>query len=199
MRTIKFKLLTQVQLEKVEAEVTTFGQLKDAVLKSEFGSKINFNGVKFIERNSKAEYGSIDEAILPAGDLLFFVTPTKTDSGLGDSFEVMPVEALEEMGYNELKSYGSKVNHELGEEIDLSGKRDDILERLVDWTENLEIPEESIDAIPTLLSDAIELISQAIEMYLAMPEGERPEYAIEGVTVEELQAEAERLKQLLNK
>lgn len=198
MRTIKFKLLTQTQLEKLEAEVSTFGQLKEAVLSSEFADKINFDGVKFIERNSKAEYGSIDEAILPAGDLLFFVTPTKTDSGT-DEFVVKSVDEINEMGYNELRSYGSQANHLLDADIDLSGKRDDILPRVIDFVENLGVTEDSIDEIPTLLSDAIELISKAIEMYLALPEESRPEYAIEGVTVEELQAEAERLKQLLNK
>ena len=44
MRTIKFKLLTQTQLETLQVEVTTFGQLKEVVLASNFADKINFNG-----------------------------------------------------------------------------------------------------------------------------------------------------------
>jgi len=201
MRTIKFKLLTQQQLETIKVTVTTFGELKTEILKSEMAEKINFDGVKFIERNSKAEYGSIDEAILPIGDLLFFVTPTKTDSGCGDTQSPLkPISEIEDMSYNEIRTYISLLNKAETSAIDLTGTRNDIIARYIEWFNTIEIlADDEIEdgSIQDLLYQSITLIEKAIILYSKLPENKQ--FAIEGITVEQLQEEAELLKAKLNK
>lgn len=191
-----FKLLTQVQLEKLETNVRTFGELKQAILNSPMRGKINFNEVKFIEKETKAEYGSIDDATLPTGDLLFFVTPTKTKSGVeitADNFlqfdmdEVL--EFVDNLGYNEIRRFASFLNNK-GANITISGTRYEIAERVSNYIETkFEETDSKVEELIEVLSDAVESIQLVIK---ALESG-----AI--TKVDALQAEAERLRNLLNK
>ena len=197
MRKISFKLLTQASLEKIEANVTTFGDLKRAITNSSIARKINFNEVKFIEKNTKAEFGSIDEAILPAGDLLFYVTPVKTKSGLNITPENFlqfsqeeVINFMDSLGYNEIRTFGSKLNSlNPSAKISLTGTRADICENVCDFIlEEFEnMPD--IETLKDNLTEAIELITVVKE---ALDKGVIGSF-------DELQAEAERLSKLLNK
>lgn len=187
MTTFKFKLTTQVQLEILEAEARTFGELKQAIKNSPLGEKISFERqkeiregiewiktIKLIEKNTLAEYGNLDDAALPAGDtLIFFVTPIEHKSGLyPDDLDRLTkdelLDQLEEMGYNELRSFGSQLNRSKDADIDLSGRRDNILINIMDWVEeyyeeddnNTEVQNSEIK---DLLESAVSIIIDAIE------------------------------------
>lgn len=82
MRTIKFKLLTQNLPVTLETNATTYAELEKDIMSTDLADKINLGNVKLIERLTKAEYGSVPDAVLPEGDIMFFVTPKKTKSGV---------------------------------------------------------------------------------------------------------------------
>jgi len=194
MRNIKFKLLTQQQVETLTTDARTFGQMVEAINASDFAGKINLKGVKFIERETKVEYGSINDALLPVGDCLFFVTPVKTKSGAN----VLPWEDVDNMSYQELRTYGASLNTENNAGIALTGKRTDILNAFRVYYDNLPKEEEVLD-YKTLLNQAIVIIQKAITLGQTFKEAEPIEFAVDGVTFEELANEAEALKKLLNK
>lgn len=82
MRKISFKLLTQAQLESIDTAARTLGELKAEINRNQrLRGKIAFGEVQLIERETKATFGDIDEAILPATDCIMFVVPRKTKSG----------------------------------------------------------------------------------------------------------------------
>lgn len=209
MRTIKFKLLTQQHLETIAitTPLFTFGDLKTHILNSDITDKINFNNVKFFERTTKAEYGAFDDAILPTGNLLFFVTPTKTDSGVDEAIRILSLSEITKMTYNELRTYISKLNKTTDTQINLQGTRSDIITRYAHWiqlgsTDNNketieENPDEKSDDIVKLLTHSLSLIEKAIKLYSELPKPE--EYAIDGVTIKELEKEATQLKDQLKK
>ena len=217
MKQIKFKLLTQDKVETVEGDVKTVGNLKNLIRnnaalagKISLETKIINEGgftftetVSFIEKNTLAEYGTADEAILPAGDCFFYVTPIRTKSGievsdLTEKSITQIEEELDELGYNELRSFGSKLNKDWDAKIDLGGKRVDMLENILDFvfdyyegqkgSEGTEVLANSVD----LMVEATNLILQFIETY-------KPgiQY-VDGITHEELHAKALRVKEMFN-
>lgn len=193
MRTITFKLLTQVQVEKIQSNARTFGELKEELLNGVLKDKINFEeSIKFIEKSNLTEYGNIPEAILPAGDCLFFVTPVKNKAGM----DILSTEQLSKMGYNELRAYGSALYHEYGGKIDMSGKKVDVLENIINYanelaSEELDLEIEENTEVKIILLSAISLIERAIGKL-------KENNYVEGITYEELEVEALRLKNLLN-
>lgn len=191
MRKIKFKLLTQQQIEVLVTDVRLFGEMINVILKSDLADKIKVGEVKFIERETKTEYGNINEAILPAGDCLFFVTPIKTKSGMN----ILDWDEITDMSYKELRTYGSQLNNENGACIILTGNRDDILDSFKMWHVTLSNDEMVEEDYTVILLQAIKLIEEAI----ILGKAENIEYAINGVTFEELEKEALLLKNLLNK
>ena len=122
MRTIKFKLLTQTNLESLTTNAVNFGELKQELKQIDWGRNINFNSVQFIERTTKVAYGNVDEAILPAVDSIFIVVPTQTKSGR--------IVDLDSMTYNGLRTYVSKLNRDQKAGIDMSGSKEAILVRV---------------------------------------------------------------------
>lgn len=194
MRKIKFKLLTQTQLEVLETSARTFGELKKEMAAHAVLSSVNFNNNQLIERSTKVAYQNIDEAVLPPVDCIMFQTATKTDSGC----DLPTAESLKEMGYNELRTLGSKLNKENGANIDLTGKRVDILERMVDYVEDMEFNldsdemESPLDLAINTLEDTVELLRNYKEML------EEEEYnstdIIELVTLEDLEEEAKQIQ-----
>lgn len=100
-RIIKIKLLTQVSLVSIESNARTFGEFKrEEAVKA---LNINWNQVKVIDRASKVSF-DMDESVLPAIDAIFFITPTKTDSGMGDTRSNLYAEI------EELKQHGVAVS-----------------------------------------------------------------------------------------
>lgn len=229
MTTFRFKLTTQIGLETLESNATTFGELKRDIQNSDLASKISFERstenrdgqewvrtIKLIERNTQAEFGAIDEARLPAGDsLIFFVTPMEHKGGLVDvqelhleSFGVVESE-LEELGYNEIRSFGSKLNKQYGARIDLSGKRDSILFNILNWLENYynELDEKSTESVEENTTDPMEnakhliyagvnLVLEALEI---LEQFEATENLVGGVSLSELHEKALELQKQLNK
>ena len=101
MRKISFKLLTQAQLEVLETSARTLGELKAEISRNQrLRGKIAFGEVQLIERETKATFGDIDDAILPATDCIMFVVPRKTKSGAPD---------LASMSYTALKAEAQRL------------------------------------------------------------------------------------------
>lgn len=230
MSTFKFKLTTQVQLEVLESNARTFGELKQDIINSPLGEKISFDRqkevrdgiewvktIKFVEKNTLAEYGDINEANLPAGEsFIFFVVPIEHKGGLLCSpaelhdysdYETV-VDEIYEWGYNDLRSLGSQINRDYNTNIDLSGKRDDILCNLKiyfenyfensDWDEeeNEILPQNvsGIDLAKSYLRTGIEYLTEAAAII------ESFEYLdiVDGVTASELHEKALKLQRELN-
>lgn len=118
MRKIFFKTTEQTAPIEVEVsdDVTTFGDLR-----REVANTVNLEGKRVIERNSKNTL-EIDDAHLPPGDLFLFVFPKKVKAGARID--------VEDMDYNELRALGSRLNHEEGANIDLSGRTEQVRERI---------------------------------------------------------------------
>jgi hypothetical protein len=178
---------------------------------SSLKNKIEVGKVKFIDKATMAEYGSIPEAILPASNCILFVTPIQTKAGavteenFFENGESELMDELEEMGYNELRSLGSKLNKKYDAGIDLSGKRGDILDNIMDFfddnldqynTDNVDSEEVEVTSLKSILMDAIDLIETVIE---GLSKVSVNTDIAEGVTFTELQQQAERLRDLLNK
>ena len=79
MRTIKVKLTTQANLVSIETAATYLGEFKNEPAVKDLG--INWDASKLIDKGSKNTL-ELDETLLPAGDAIFFVFPTKTNSGV---------------------------------------------------------------------------------------------------------------------
>lgn len=221
MTTFKFKLTTQVALETLESNATTFGELRRDIENSELAKKISFERstenrdgqewvktIKLIERNTQAEYGAISEAKLPAGDsIIFFVTPIEHKGGLvevealhAESFEVLE-EELDELGYNEIRSFGSKLNRVHDANIDLSGKRHEMLENIIDWLADFYAgePETTInitesDDVTELLSTAVHIIVRCIDLL----ESDLTADVVDNTTLAQLHEDALVLQAKLN-
>ncbi len=196
MRKIKFKLLTRTELVTVETDARTFGQLKTQITANkELNALIQFGNNQFIERDTKVAYGALEDALLPVGDCFMFVIPMKTKSGC----DLPSVDSLEEMGYSELRSLGSKLNKENGATIDLSGKRVDILARIATWLEdnNPEVDSSNLGELADdIMENANAIIESAAELKkMKLSAAEEP-VALK-ITLTQLQKEAEELKKLL--
>lgn len=199
MRKIKFKLLTQTELVVVETAARTFGELRTEVAANPaLKDKITFGKNQFIERETKVSYGAIDEAILPATDCIMFVSPLETKLGALPS-----VSELQEMGYNELRSVGSKLNKDADAKIDLTGKRDDILDRLIEYVNAVQAPvENGADKAVEAIHSAVGTIKEATEVLknaatkasVARPVVDNAAYK---VTFDELEEEAKKLNAAL--
>lgn len=196
MRKIKFKLLTRTELVTVETDARTFGQLKTQITANkELNALIQFGNNQFIERDTKVAYGALEDALLPVGDCFMFVIPMKTKSGC----DLPSVDSLEEMGYSELRSLGSKLNKENGATIDLSRKRIDILDRIAIWLEdnNPEVDSSNLGELADdIMENANAIIESAAELKkMKLSAAEEP-VALK-ITLTQLQKEAEELKKLL--
>lgn len=211
MRKISFKLLTQSQLETIETDARTLRDLEKVIINGELADKINLGKVKFVDKATYAEYGNIPEAVLPSIDCILFVTPINTKSGADitpenflDFDEEALAEFFNELGYNELRTFGSQLNRTKDAGISLHDKRDDILQRILDYVITLKefqelensFSEVFVDAFPTnnkdILLDAISLIERVIVNL------KETEDVATSITCTELQTEANRLRDLLN-
>jgi len=191
MTEFKFKLTTQVGLEKLVCDATTFAQLREQIKNSPIGDKISFDRVKeiregkewvktikLVEKNTLAEFGEIDDARLPSGEsIIFFVIPIEHKGGItldevfDEDNEDVTIENLEELGYNDLMQIGSQLNKKYQADINLKGRRDDVLGCIIGWIEdyfeNKEyhgIEENSLEfeSIKANLYEAINIIEDVI-------------------------------------
>ena len=173
MRKIKVKSPDRSDLVVFETNAVTKSDLM--VELSNVG--ISTNNINLVDYHSDVTY-ELDQAVLPAIDCLLLVVPTKTSQGALD----YNVEELNEMSYNELRSYGSKLN-KTGAGIDLSGKREDILERLIAYTyETVKEAVETDDIVYIPISRAALLQSLGIKI---VPE---VNYAMDPITYDQLEA-----------
>ena len=131
MRTIRIKSPDRQSLVVFRTSAVTRGELIKEINESELG--ISTANIDFVDYNSDVTY-SLDGAVLPSIDCLLLIVPTKTSQG---SFDYT-IEELYELGYNDLRSYGSKLNKTLGANIDLSGNRSNILNNILDYYEEME-------------------------------------------------------------
>lgn len=173
MRKIKVKSPDRSDLVVFETNAVT----KSDLLAQLSNVGISTNNINLVDYHSDVTY-ELDQAVLPAIDCLLLIVPTKTSQGALD----YTIEELSEMGYNELRSYGSKLN-KAGTKIDLSGKRGDILERLIAYTyETKEEDAETDDIVYIPISRA------ALLQVLGPKEVPEINYAIDPITYDQLEA-----------
>jgi len=190
MRTINIKLAAVRGLIKVETNATTLGELKKEISENYSDQNIPTTNVKFVDIKTKNSLED-DRALLPAGDAYFLPVPITSKSGV----EILSEEEVDEMGYNEARSYGSALNKENGAAIALSGRRDDIVPRIKEFlaSQNSADGQQAVG----LLKDAVELINAAISKVKEIKSGTEVEYAIPGMTLEELEKECDLLMKKL--
>ncbi|HPQ79887.1 MAG TPA: hypothetical protein PLG47_05505 [Candidatus Dojkabacteria bacterium] len=199
MRKFSFKLPTQVKLERLETteEVNTWGQLKNVIRRSNSASKFPVKDIVFVEKNTKAMFGSIDDAVLPAGNLLFYVTPTKTKSGSITPNNILTFEEeevrdfLTGLNHIELIDFADKVNNIYNTDIYTDTSADNIKENIMDWFEDAEKPLTLVKgSVKENLLSAIDLIQLAINK---LGNGEH----VDEDTLAEINAEAERIRKAI--
>lgn len=224
----RFKLMSQIQLEELESNARTFGELKRDIQNSHLADKIVFDKtvvqrdgkdwvstIKLFDNLIRSEYGSDDSAILPQGDkVIFFVMPFEHKGGQFDEGVVQDIfsfiedmtmkeflDKIEELGYNELRSLGSKLNSKYKDDcyfpIDLYGRRGDILSSIREWSEDFlgfknEENEEENSYIYNL-EKAIEYIKEAMEIGVVSCNN-----LVDNLTLEELHKQALELQRKVN-
>lgn len=198
MRKIRLKLLTQSQLVTLNTEAYTFAELqKEVENHPELKDVVVSGKSQFIDNATKAVYGTIPDAILPVGDCLMYVVPTQTKLGC----DVPTKSAVEQMTYTELRSLGSKLNKENGATIDLSGKRVDVLERVVNWLDSLEEDDVKEPQSEEESSTEDKIVAYANKIIALVEDLKKERVALDesvafATTYAELEAEANRLKNL---
>ena len=187
MRTITFKLLTSANLEEFQTNARTFGELKSEIERdSRMSQLISFGNVKLFERKTKAEFGSLDEAILPEGNCVMFVVPNKTKSGARINLEnatiaELKVEARAIMDKNDSAYF------------DLDGSAAELYDELSEYyDENPETPNNSvvIDRVVADLNQATSILNNVISTLLEANLVDVEELSSEAI---QLQAEAKAL------
>ena len=152
MRKIRIKSPDRQNLVVIETSAVTKGQLIEEITSLELG--ISTVDINFVDYHSDVTY-SLDGAVLPGIDCLLLIVPTKTSQGAFDYTE----EELNELGYNSLRSYGSRLNREYDANINLSGKRDDILENILEYYNEVaisqDIPPEDDEVVYIPVSKAV--------------------------------------------
>ncbi len=199
MRKLKFKLLTQSDLFVLETDARTLGELRnlikgDSALMSKFGvpSSSDLSELHLIERETKASYID-DKAVLPATDALFFVSLLKSKGGI---FGEKIFNA--EMDYEELHDLAVVLNDRFDAGICLLGDDDDLYHAIKEFYESQEEPEdiENFDSLGLkvklrFISDLLKKISDNV---IEVSDKSTSYY---GVSIEELNAEAARIYQML--
>lgn len=118
---------------------------------------INFANVDFIDRSTKASY-RLDEAKIPnVEEILFMIVPNKNKSGNDDP----SIEEIKAMSYMKIRSFGSKLNKERKAGIDLKGKTDDIIPRVIDF---LTKPKEEVKEDNAEVTDNSAIYNEAKEV-----------------------------------
>lgn len=169
-----------------QADLTTFEELKEKIIKE--GIEIDFSNAAFVERSTKASYGRIPDAILPPGDLIFFVVPVRTKLGVD----------VDEMSYNELRKYVSLLNKTKNALISLEGSKREIVQRVKDYdnTSN-QLTNQSSDLNNLeIIEDHAKAILQLVEGIKSKVNAETP--PVYAVSIKELEAEAEVLVSLFD-
>ena len=141
MRTFKFKLLTQAQLEEFSTNAVTLGEMKAEIRRNpellrKFGvnTDSNLDEVQFIERSTKTTY-TVNDAILPTTDATMFVSVIKSKAGV--ELEDMKdfLECIDDETRTELEDFAYELNTENGANIDLDGSKSNLYEAIVDFIE----------------------------------------------------------------
>ena len=196
MRTFKFKLLTQAQLEEFSTNATTLGEMKreirnnpDLLRKFGVNSNSNLDEVQFIERSSKTTY-SLDSAILPTTDATLFVSVIKSKAGVCEIGMQQILEDLDEMSRSEMEQWAEQLNEENDADIDLDGSKSNLYDEIEafvnDYLEEQQVvaPERNLDE---LIEQGYKLVKVLLD-FLAEAED------VDAETRRELQEEAQRIQ-----
>ena len=196
MRTFKFKLLTQAQLEEFSTNATTLGEMKreirnnpDLLRKFGVNSNSNLDEVQFIERSSKTTY-SLDSAILPTTDATLFVSVIKSKAGVSEIGMRQILEDLDEMSRSEMEQWAEQLNEENDADIDLDGSKSNLYDEIEafvnDYLEEQQVvaPERNLD----------ELIEQGYKLAKVLLDFLAEAEDFDAETRSELQKEAQRIQ-----
>jgi len=175
-RKVSFKLPATVQLISIESDAKTFGQLMEDVANSVIADKIPIHServdnnyvrtYKFIEKNSLVEYGKLDDAVLPEGNIILFVTPVDHKAGLTINFEMdwpleRKIEAINNMSYNEIRSLGYILNQEHNAGISLSGSKREVINNIIEFLKTRESTPNFVEELE-LLKEDLQFLKEAL-------------------------------------
>jgi len=129
MRKIRIKAFDRQNLVVLETSALTKADLINELNAGGYNLPTeNINFVDFATDNTIA----FPSALLPNIDCLLCIVPLKTDQGGFD----YTIEEVEDMSYNEVRTFASSLNKNYSAGIDMTGKRDAIVERVVDFLED---------------------------------------------------------------
>lgn len=203
MPTYKFKLLTQGDLFTYTTDARTFGDFKQEIsnspdLRTKFGvsSESDLSELHLIERSTKTSY-IVDNAVMPTGNALFFVSLTKSKGGLfGESF------FSRDMSYEDLVELAEYLNDTYDADIEYPEDMsyDELyteIDRFYD-AQNQEEEEEpkTVDISNMSVKEKLEVLADILlDISIQMEDGEVDitGICIDGVTFEELEKETEEI------
>ncbi|MDX9798244.1 MAG: hypothetical protein RBT05_05255 [Bacteroidales bacterium] len=201
MRTFKFKLLTQAQLEEFSTNATTLGEMKSEIrnnpdLLRKFGvnSNSNLDEVQFIERSSKTTY-SLDSAILPTTDATLFVSVIKSKAGVELDEMRKYYGVIDDKSRYSLELFAKRLNDENEADIDLDGSRSNLYEEILEFIEEeVEHHEAVLAAAQTPERNLDELIEQGYKLVKVLLDFLAEAEDFDAETRSELQKEAQRIQ-----
>lgn len=209
MRTFKFKPLRSNIIFSIDTDARTMQELRTEILKnSELVAKFdvrhnsNLSEISLIDRHTKTSY-HLDDAILPPGDALFFVSLTKSDGG---GYVPGMGERWEEFSYNQLRELCALLNEKYDGDFDIiSRDKEQLLDDLAYYYDTTgqdilykeeaarhEMGKSSLQAIQEELILCAEVITSIANN---LPE-DLDEY-VDGVTVAQLTSESKKIYQWL--
>jgi hypothetical protein len=225
MTNFRFKLPAQVALESLQSAARTFAELKEDIKNSHLATKINFdeqvemrNGIQWkitiqlIEKNTRASFGKIDDAVLPQGDtIIFFVLPFEHKGGVDEELLITDIENgilfsdytyeeleddLNELGYNALRKIGTAIKNYYGADFPILGKRHDILFTIIDWlSEQFALIGTTDNSCNSSVQDAIDLLLEAVSI---LKDLETDDNFVDTTTLSDLHVLALELQRQIN-
>ncbi len=204
----KFKLLTQGDLFTYETNARTLGEFRAEIrgsedLRTKFGvsSTSDLSELHLVERSTKTSF-VLDSAALPNNNALFFVSLTKSKGGIfGESF------LSTDISYEDLMDLAEYLNDEYGADIptgDVSFdyNEDDfeyVYQKIQDFYDEQTAPEpedtpDSTDFSSLSTKAKLELVADILlDISLDMDEGVEITGCVDGVTLEDLNREADAI------
>jgi len=202
MRTFKFKLLTQAQLETFETSATTLGEMKaeirrnpELLRKFDVNPNSTLDEVQFIERSTKTTYHQND-AILPTTDATMFVSVIKSKGGVDVEDMQAFLNEIDDACRTELEDFAYDLNDENNADIDLDGSKSNLYNEILEFVEEQIEKAEQVETSNAELGSILEM---GYSFLNTLQEYAAKQGAIDSTLLKELQGEAEKIQQFLNK
>lgn len=189
-RKVSIKTTTQKDMVHFESDARTFGELKKDL------PEVKWSNMRVVERSTKNTL-DMDEAILPATDIILFLVPEKVKSG-GQKKKLKDVDNA---SYNDLRSHASFLNKMKDAKIAMNGGTEELRKAVKAYYKALETPGvEDDNAAVAQIEEARAKINEAIDTIIETAGSAVPvdntEYVLK-VSVDDLDEEFKSIKKAL--